>query len=146
MASEITLKDQFIWVSNGRLFALLDFAIEVGESLARDGDEREIVARLRRFSTGAYPGITFDLGDRFPTVDERKWWARVFNLVAHRIYLRQLGNQDSQGWQPSAIGDAYVVARMLTRAVQEVENGWHPVVDDPGEAEDFTSGPMHVRN
>lgn len=135
MAIDINLGDQFIWVSNMRHLTLLEFAIEVGASIARQEDERAFVERLRQFSEGPDAGLTFDLEERFPAIDEKKFWARVYHLVARRIYLRQLGNQDDQRWQPSAIGDAYVVARMLTRAVQEIELAWHPALDDPGDAE-----------
>ena len=145
MAIGITLNEQFLWVSNMRMLTLLEFANDVGESIAGDEDERAFVARLRQFSESPYAQIAFDLADRFPTISEKKWWARVFSIVARRIYLRQLGNQEDQRWQPSAIGDAYVVARMLTRAVQEVELAWHPVVDDPGESEAFASGGIRVR-
>ena len=145
MASDINLNDQFIFVSNNRLFALVDFANEVGESIARTDEERAYVARFKEFSAGAYPGIPLDLAAQFPAIAERKWWARVFHVVARRIFLRRLGNQENQTWQPSTIGDAYVVARLLTRAVQEVENAWHPVIDDPAEAEAFTSGSINLR-
>jgi hypothetical protein len=145
MAIDITLNDQFLWVSNMSFLTLLDFANDVGESIAGDADERAFVARLRQFGASPDAQIGFDLADRFPTISEKKWWARVFSLVARRIYLRQLGNQEDQAWQPSAIGDAYVVARMLTRAVQEVELAWHPVLEDPRESEAFASGGIRVR-
>lgn len=146
MASCIKLGDQFLWVSNRRLSALIDFACEVGGELASDDSEKDHVARLQEFEATAFPGINFDLDDVFSTLIEKKWWARAFHLVARRIFLRELGNQASQTWQPSAIGDAYVVARMLTRAVQEVEQGWHPSVDDPTDAPAYTSGPIRVRS
>jgi hypothetical protein len=145
MAVDISLKDQFIWVSNTRHLALLDFAIDVGASIARAEDERAFVERLKAFSTSPDAALAFDLDACFPTIAEKKWWARVYRLVARRIYLRQLGNQDDQTWQPTTIGDAYVVARLLTRAVQEVELGWHPVLDDPGEADTFAGGGIRVR-
>ena len=39
-------------------------------------------------------------------------------------------------WQPGAIGDAYVTARMLVRAVQE-ETGtsWQPDIEDAKDAQ-----------
>jgi uncharacterized protein CbrC (UPF0167 family) len=52
----------------------------------------------------------------------------------------------SRARQPSTIGDAYVVARMLTRAVQEVEVAWHPEMEDPAETDAYTSGPINLRS
>jgi hypothetical protein len=48
-------------------------------------------------------------------------------------------------WQSSAIGDAYITARMLTRAVQEVEGAWHPDTEDSREAEARYSGQINIR-
>lgn len=81
-----------------------------------------------------WPGADFELDARFGTVGEKKFWACVFFEVAHRIFMRRLGDQGSTSWQSGAIGDAYVVARMLTRAVQRSEPGWHP--EAQGSAED----------
>jgi len=94
----------------------------------------------------AWPGISFDLAACFPTTGERKWWARVFHVVARRIFLRTLGNQDDQTWQPSMIGDAYVVARMLTHAAQLTEGAWHPSTQDPHETDAYVNGLIRIRS
>lgn len=146
MASDISIDDQFLWVSNQRLFGLLDFACEVGGYLASGEAEKAYVARLSEFAQAAFPGISFDLAACFPTTDEKKWWARVFHVVARRVFLRTLGNQEDQTWQPSMIGDAYVVARMLTRAVQMTELAWHPSTEDPNETDAYTNGPLQIRS
>jgi hypothetical protein len=126
MSSCISIKDHSIWVSNARLSTLIAFASDVGESIAKSDEDAAFITSLRRFSAAAFPGIDLDLAVQFPSIAERKWWARVFDTVATRIYLRQLGDQSDQTWQPAAIGEAFAIARMLTRAVQEVELGWHP--------------------
>jgi hypothetical protein len=145
VSSAITLGEQFIYVANRRLSALIGLACEVGGELARDDAENDLVARLREFDETAYPGIDFHLDEVFSTSSEKKWWARVFHLVARRVFLRGLEDQAIVTWQPSLIGDAYVVARMLTHAVQQVEPGWHPTIDDPTESPAYTSGPIRVR-
>jgi len=108
--SDISLKDQFLWVSNQRLGTLIAFALQVGGELAHSDAERGWVNKLRTFENEAWPGIVFELDER--------------------IFIRQLGNHEVTFWQSSAIGDAYVTARMLTRAVQEIElaprNREHP--------------------
>ena len=146
MASDISQGEQYLWVSNRRLFTLLDFGCEVGAQLASAPSEVEFVGRLKRFGEGAFPGISFELDVVFPTTQERKWWARVFHIVASRVFRRVLGDHEHMGWQPSTIGDAYVIARMLTRAVQEVELAWHPDLEDPVEADAYTSGPINLRS
>jgi hypothetical protein len=132
-------------VSNQRLSTLIAFALQVGGESARTDEERGWVEKLRQFEEQAWPGIGFDLDERFPTVEEKKFWARVFHDVARRIFLRQLGNHEVTFWQSSAIGDAYVTARMLTRAVQEVENAWHPDTENSREADTHYAGRINVR-
>jgi hypothetical protein len=126
LSSCISVKDQFLWVSNQRLSSLITFALQVGEEMARAAEERSWVEKLRQFAGQAWPGIDFDLEERFPNVEEKKFWTRVYHNVDQGIFLHQLGNHEVTNWQASAIGDAYVIARMLTRAVQEVETAWHP--------------------
>jgi hypothetical protein len=146
VSSDISIDDQFLWVSNMRLFGLVELACEVGRHLANGEEETAYVARLSEFAEGAFPGISFDLAASFPTTSEKKWWAHVFHVVARRVFLRTLGNQDDQTWQPSMIGDAYVVARMLTHAVQVTERGWYPSKADPNEIDAYTNGPLRIRS
>lgn len=145
MSSEIRLKDQFVWVSNRRLAALIDFALQVGGETAGVEAERGWVETLRRFAQQAWPGIEFDLDERFPTHEEKKFWARVFHEVARRIFLRRLGSCDNLTWQASAIGDASILGRMLTRAVQEVELAWLPESKNVDEGEPRDDGRINVR-
>jgi hypothetical protein len=145
LSSDIAWKDQFLWVSNAQLFTLVELALQVGNEIARSEAERGSVGRLRQFYQRAYPGIGFDLDERFPSLDEKKFWARVFHDVARRIFLRQLGNHDVTSWQSSAIGTAYVAARMLTRAVHEIEQAWHPDTENSREADARDLGQIKVR-
>jgi hypothetical protein len=146
VSSEISLKDQYIWVSNQRFSTLLAFAVEVGGEQARTDEERRAVERLRRFADEeARPGTSFDLDERFPEVAEKKFWAGIFHDIGRRIFLRQIGHHDVTFWQSSAIGDAYVIARLLTRAVHDVEVGWHPDTENAREASAHDSGRINVR-
>lgn len=145
LASDISLKGQFLWVSNQRLSSLIAFALKVGGETARSDAERGWVEALRQFEEQAWPGIGFDLDERFPGIEQKKFWARVYHDVARRIFLRQLGNHEVTFWQSSTIGDAYVVARMLTQAVQEVENAWFPETNDAREGREYQQGQINVR-
>src|SRR5581483_6923007 len=100
---------------------------------ARSDLEREWVQKLRHFQEEAWPGVDFDLDERFPSVEEKKFWARVYHEVARRIFLGQIGNHVETSWQSTAIGDAYIIARMLTREVKEGELGWHPITSSTPE-------------
>ena len=137
MSSEISYKGQSVWVSNRRLSTLTTFALQVGGESAQSDVEREWVNKLRKFDEQAWPGIDFDLEERFPSLEEKKFWARIYQDIARRIFLRQLGNQEVTFWQSSAIGDAYAIARMLTRAVQEVDRAWHATSENHQEGDAF---------
>lgn len=145
MASEISLQNQFLWVSNQRLSTLIAFALQVGGETAESDAMRGWVEKLREFETQAFPGVGFDLDERFPAIEEKKFWAQVFHNVARRIFLRQLGNHEVAFWQSSAIGDAYVTARLLTRAVQEIEIAWHPDTENTREGDAHYRGQINIR-
>ncbi len=137
MASDISIGEQYLNVSNRRLHSLVVFALQVGGNIASTDEERGYVTKLETWDEHErYPGCGFDLGERFPSVSEKKFWARCFFAVARRIFRRELGNQAIQTWQPSAIGDAYVAARMLVRAVQEeTKTSWQPRIEDSDDQE-----------
>jgi len=139
------LKEQFLFVSNQRLDTLLNFALQVSGETVQSDEEHGWVEKLRQFEEESWPGIKFDLDERFPTVEEKKFWARVFDDVARRIFLRQLGNHEITYWQSSAIGDAYIIARMLIRAVQEIELAWHPNTENTREIEADNIGRTNIR-
>ncbi len=134
MTARISLGEQSLWVSSARLSALVSFALDVGTARASTADRKAAIASLRQFESSMWPGIDFDLEARFATTEEKKFWAGVFFDVARRIFLRQIGDHDSTSWQSGAIGDAYIVARILTRAVQQQELGWHPETESATEA------------
>jgi len=145
MSSDISLGDNFVWVSNMQLSRLIAFALEVAEPREDDGSA-EYVERLRAFyERDFYPGCSFDLAARFPTIDERKFWARCFHHVARSVFLQKLGDQTLTYWQTSVIGDAYVIARLLTRSVQASEPGWAPRTENSVEAEACFSGAIALK-
>jgi hypothetical protein len=123
MASDISYKDERFWVSNQRLSTLIDFALEVGGRTGLASAEKASVERLRKEDESGqlFPGCSFDLDERFPTVEEKIFWARVFSEVAQDIFLRRLGNHEIDTWQASAICDAKLIARMLEDAVRNAE-------------------------
>jgi len=145
MASQISLKDQFLWVSNQRLSTLIGFAVQVGGETAQSVEQRRWVEQLRQFDEQAWPGIDFDLDERFPSIEEKTFWARVFDDLGNRIFLRQLGNQEDTLWQSSAIGDTYIITRMLSHAVQEAKNSCPPGSVNPSENEGSSGVGINIR-
>ena len=71
MATCISYKDQFVWVSNRRFSALIDFTIELGGRIAKTDEERAIVGKLRTASDAFYPGYDFHLDTEFTSLAER---------------------------------------------------------------------------
>lgn len=128
MTSHLSCGDQFLIVSNHDFAALIGFAIEVGGSMAKGGDEVAYVAALRKFEEASWPGIDIDLPKQFPTIGERKWWAGVFDRVTREVFERRLGGPGPfrYCWQRHVIGEGYWISVMLSRLVQQEERGWHP--------------------
>ena len=126
MASTIDYRDQSLTVSNKRFHSLISFAIEVAEDYAATEEECGLVADLEKRADAFYPGYDFDLLEEFPSLVDRKFWARIFLDLAHLVFLRKIGNQNQLFWQSSFIGDAYWIGRTLVLSVQEEEQAWFP--------------------
>jgi hypothetical protein len=145
MASRISYQDQFFYVSNMRFSSLIDFALEVGQKSAETDIEKTYISKLKEGSNAFYPGYDFAIEREFPSRDERKFWARIFFNLAHLVFCREIGNQETTFWQFSAIGDAYLFGRMITRSIQEEEQGWHPKTLSSIEADAFYQKGVNVR-
>ena len=145
MSSMISLREQLLCVSNHRFASLLEFAVQVAGETAQTAKERDWTEQLHSFAEQAWPGIGFDLDQQFLSLDEKKFWARVFDDLGRRIFLRLIGRHDVTFWQSSAIGDAYIIARMLAKSVQEVELAWHPISENSREGEQVTTGEINIQ-
>lgn len=145
MASCISYLDQFFYISNQRFCSLIEFGLEVGQKSAETDVEESYVTGLRVRSGAFYSGYDLAIEREFPSRDERKFWARVFFDLAHLIFRREIGNQDVAFWQYSAVGDAYLLGRMITRSVQEEELAWHPKTLASVEADVFYNNGVNVR-
>ncbi len=116
---------------------LVELALQIANDHASSDVERSMIESLSNWwKHEAFPGTTFDLEERFPTIDERKFWARCFSDIGYRVFRREIGDQENRNtaWQTRTIGDSYIIARMLIRSVQEVETGWHPNTEESAEA------------
>lgn len=126
MSSMISFKEQHIYVSNKRFNSLIAFATEVGSNSATTQQENLYVSGLKEKSETFYPGYDFEIDNEMASLDERKFWSKIFFDVSYLIFERKIGNQNVSFWQPSAIGDAYVFARLLLNSIHDEEQGWHP--------------------
>jgi hypothetical protein len=145
MSSAIKYHDQFFYVSNQRFSALIEFGLDVGTRITETEIERTYVSKLRARSADFYPGYDFAIESEFPNRDERKFWARVFFDLAYLIFRREIGTHEATFWQYSAVGDAYLIGRMITRSVQEDELGWHPKTMASIDADAFQQKGVNVR-
>lgn len=145
MASCISYHDQFFHVSNRDFDRLIEFALIVAEKVAATDAEKACVSALHERRTAFYPGCDFAIESEFPSRDARKFWARIFFDLGHLIFRREIGHHEATFWQCSAVGDAHLLGRMLTRSVQEEELGWHPKTMASIEADTFQQKGVHVR-
>ena len=101
-------------VSNMMFWRVIDFACEVGSTVAKSEVESQWVQRLRNLeeTVGTY-SPDLEIGELFETAAEMEFWWHVLNEVATQIYQRQLGNQKDQTWQVSTIWAAFDLGRLL---------------------------------
>ena len=144
MASCFSYHEQFFYVSNQRFDSLMDFGLEVANKGPATEVELVYISKLIERKGSFYPGYDFAIEREFPSRNERKFWARIFFDLAHLIFQRQIGNQGATFWQYSAVGDAYLLGRMITRSVQDEEPGWHPKTLASIEAEAFYGKGVNV--
>lgn len=137
MAGIVRLGEQSISVSSNVLVSLVEFALEVGERLAENDEQRACLHKLREYRQAMAPGSDLDVESLFPDTRQKKFWALVFHEVARRIFLRELGNQTVTFWQTGCIANSFVIARSLVQSVRKVEPKWTPATSDAREAEQF---------
>lgn len=146
MGGDFSYKEQWVHVSNRWVSTTLDFAIEVAEKTARTDQERAWAETFKNNVIAKHwPGRDYDIEKEFPTIAERKFWARVFFDVMQAIYNREIGNTEVTCWQQTAIHIAYIVARLITKSVRDVEPHWRPEPACRIDEQIFTAGGLNVR-
>jgi hypothetical protein len=144
-ASAFRYHDQFFYVSNRMFFRLIELGLDVGQKVAGTDEGKAYVSGLRERSASFYPGYDLVVEREFQSREERKFWARVYFDLVYLIFRREIGQHDVTFWQHSTIGDAYLLARMITRSVQEEEVAWHPKTMAGIESEEFYSKGVDVK-
>jgi hypothetical protein len=141
MASAFRYHDQFFYVSNRMFFRLIELGLDVGHT----DEEKAYVSGLRERNASFYPGYDLVIEREFQSREERKFWALVFFDLAYLIFRREIGQHDVTFWQYSTVGDAYLLARMITRSVQEEKAAWHPKTMAGIESEEFYNKGVDVK-
>jgi hypothetical protein len=108
---------------------MIDFALEVGAKTARSSQEQDFVTDLKIKSEGFWPGIDIDLVD-FPSLAERKFWARCFHDVARWIFVRKLGVHEVDFWQATAIHQARALGDLFIEAARQDDRDFQPESED----------------
>lgn len=130
MPSEIGGRGYTFFVSTSRLFTLVDFALQIGRAAAKQDSQHSYVNAFWQWRQSAPKNAPLELDERFPSLDQKKFWAVVFRNVARRIYRRELGDHSVSHWQSRAITDAVNIARLLADEVHAEEPGWFFETED----------------
>lgn len=124
MACEITFGDRSVQLNNMQFAGLIDFAIEVAERTAPREEHYHIEHMKRLRAETFWPGRGIEIEIDFPTVEQRKFWARVFLDTARMIFERLLGTHEYLFWQAQRMHQAYSTGLLFEFAVDSVHNKW----------------------
>ncbi len=131
MTGAFRCENQYIYLSNVRCRVLIEGAIEIASEMCENDEQRQFVAKLVAWwQTESWPGIDIPLEERFPTLEEQKFWGQVFQSFAWRVFQRRWGNQEDETWQVDFIAECQIISRMLTLLVWRVDRQWYPVRSD----------------
>lgn len=130
MASCINFKEQRLFLNNMSFARMMEFVLQVAEATARSAEERELVAAFKKRSEDFWPGIGLDVETDFPTVAERKFWARCFHDLARWIFLRKIGKHEVDFWQAADIHTAYAIGNFFMYAAREYDSSFWPDSED----------------
>jgi hypothetical protein len=122
----------YFYTKNSRFFSLLDGAVQVGRELATSAEERSWVERLEHSTKSDFwPGYQLHLDQYFADIEAMKFWGRVFDELAWRVFERRFGNQSDTTWRVSFIAEAQLISQFLIQAVRKVDRTWSPSMRTP---------------
>ena len=131
MSSSFACGSQYFYLSNRRAFVFIEAAIELASELAESDQQKQFTAKFDSWwKAESYPGIDISLEKLFPTVDEQKFWAQVFECLGWRVYQRRWGNQENETWQVGFISHCHLISLMLNSLVWQVDRHWYPTPAD----------------
>lgn len=138
MAGFIYYKEDTITFNNRQFSSTMRFVTEVAEKMAKE-NEIEYVKKMKEKTVENYfPGLCIDIGEDIPTIDEKKFWARMFYETAREIFERKIGIHEYYFWQSQRIYQIYGTGDLITKAVREIESRWIPDIRDFRDFDEWT--------
>lgn len=130
MAGYIDFKEDSIPFSNRVFASTMILVTEVARKMATE-KELPYVKKLEEIAVeGYFPGLCFDIEKDFPTIEEQKFWAKMFYETAREIFERKIGVHEYYFWQSKRIYLIYGTGNLFVKAVKEIEPRWYPDTRD----------------
>jgi hypothetical protein len=141
MSCSIKFKDLDLHLSNLGFARLSDYGFQIAEQTAKP-EEQGFVKRMKQLRQEEWCGRGWNIAVDFPSIEERKFWSRVFFDTSRIIFERKVGGDDQRHiyWQAAAIYVAFSAGVLFQRAVQADERGWEPSTIDKREANKVRNG------
>lgn len=118
MAGLFSVEEQHHSVSNKRFYALLEWAMEVGIEISGE-NTADYVSKMQEGVENIYFPCTYINFGEVLNEQEKVFWSKAFQVVAHKLFDRSLGSLETNDWRSSAIADACIVSRMLQESTGE---------------------------
>ncbi len=111
---------------------MFSLALESARISVQAHDERVMIDRFATdFEAGVYwAGCNVDVDSAFPSIEERKLWARVLIDTARAVFEREVGVHDDHSWQTLMIYLLRSTASLFIDSVRRQERGWFPETRD----------------
>jgi hypothetical protein len=139
MACTISFKEERVHLNNMQFARLVDFGIEVAEGTAGT-EERQFVDHMRKMRDESFfPGRGIWIEQDFPSIEEQKFWSRVFFDVSRAIFDHRVGIHDHSYWQAQAIHQAHGTGLIFEQAVRSVEPRWSADTHDRREFDKYVN-------
>ncbi|MCE5229889.1 hypothetical protein LLG95_09870 [bacterium] len=134
-------EDRFFYVSSRRFADLLVYGVFVALKTANDDRERAWANRLRESIPDLCQRDALTLETDFLSVDERKFWARVFDDLAYLAFRHEIGADDPGFNDYTAVADASLLAFFTLASVPwQEKDDWHPQTMAMAEREKLEKG------
>ena len=98
-------------VSNLRFSNLFEWVISSSKKI-NENNASTYIEKMEELSECVFIPHTFvKFQDNFE--EELEFWSKAFFQLGHDIFNGEVGNHDNRMWQPSAIGDAMFISKMI---------------------------------
>ena len=141
MACTIVFKKSVVWLNNMQFSRLIALALQAARR-SSSADEHKFVERMGQMESEEFwSGRGIDISADFPSVEERKFWARVFLDTARLVFDREVGKHEHHFWQAQTIHQAYGVGLLFQNAARQDDPDWRANTVDTREFDQLMNGP-----